>query len=504
MSASFSPRWPATQVGERRDGRPIEWSSTMTALVYFGRERMEVVDDRPVFCTDQDVLARVDRVHRCGTDVKIFSKGRPDQCEESLLDELRTIFDCSEPPGDVPFSAYVDVASGRPVNNTIADPLYRAIAAKVATLPPAEREALPASLRRYWGRILGHETVVTIERCGSKVQELRRGLGYLEGVELTEEHRSFEPGQKCVLQSRIAFYDPPPADRAGARGVQLLGGNITDLAMNLAGAYATYVRLTPEITCSGSVLRIPAGVAPESASLAEPTACLLDCFQKTTHEIGQDDSGSILVKGVMPDGVTCVVGSGSMALMAGLMARMDDPVIRMGRARQVVFIVRSREKADFVRKVLADQPVVTVVCEDQAAMPKAIEEQYAPQYARETGKPFRGFDDVIVGAGDAETVAVVHRLIAPTGGRIMTFAGTRGACEIESGVWHYGNAGVLGTSGCNTKMVEIALGLFARRSLDVSRLAGRVYTFDDLRAPGGVERFFADKHLRPCLVPSTM
>jgi len=218
--------------------------------------------------------------------------------------------------------------------------------------------------------------------------------------------------------------------------------------------------------------------------------------------VGQGDAGSVLIRGVRPGGTTCIIGSGSMALMAALLARLDDPVVRMGRASEIVFVVRSPRKADFIRTMLPDQPIATVVCEDQTRMPAAVVEQYGPLFTRRTGRPFRGFDDLIVCAGDSETIGLAHQLITHTGARIMAFAGTRGPCSIESGAWHYGNAGILGTSGCNTKMVEISLGLFARGSLDVSRLAGRAYTFDDLRAPGGVEKFFSDKYLRPCLEPN--
>jgi len=497
----FAPHWPETTAGRRRDGRVIEWASTVTALVYFGKKRMEVVQDRPIVCTDQDLIARIERVHRCGTDVKIFNNGRPDQCEESLLDELRSIFDCTEPPGDLPFTAYADLVLGNSCDDSVGDPLYRTIAGRIAAMSAADRRALPADMRKRWGRILGHETVVTIERVGSRVGELRQGIGYLDKVELSNDDLTFEPGQKCVLQSRIAYYDPPPADAPGARGVQLLGGNITDLAMNLAGAYATHVRLTPAIICSGSVLRVPAGVSLEAAGLAEPTACLLDCFQKTTHEVGQNDCGSILVRGVRPGGVTCVIGSGSMAMMAGLIATMDDPVVHMGRAREVVFIVRSRAKADLVRRILHDRPILTVICDHQGDLKDAIQRQYGPYCAHRVGRRFAGFDDVIVAAGDADTIAAAHSLLAPTGGRVLAFAGTRGPCTLDSGVWHYGNAGVIGTSGCNTKMMEIALGLFCRGSLNPSRLAGRAYRFADLAAPGGIEAFFSDKHLRPCLEP---
>jgi threonine dehydrogenase-like Zn-dependent dehydrogenase len=499
---AFAPNWPETKVGGQRDGRTIEWSSTMTALVYFGKEHMEVVDNRPIVCTDQDIIARVDRVHRCGTDVKIFHNGRPDQCEESLFDELKVIMQCSEQSGKVPFTAYADLAMGGVTRADINDPLYQRIAERVAALSDDQRRSLATLMRLHWGRILGHETVVTIERVGSRVHELRKGIGYLDGVELTDEFLNFKPGDRFVLQSRIAYYDPPPSDMPDARGVQLLGGNITDLAMNLGGAYACYTRLTPEIICSGSAIRVPAGVSPEAASLAEPTACLLDCFQKSTHEVGQDATGSILVKGARPGGVTCVIGSGSMALMAGQLATLDDPIVRMGIAREVVFVVRSRTKADLVRSILEDRPVSTVICVDEARLSAAIAEQYAPSYKARFGRDFPGFDDVIIAAGGAQTVGDVHKLITHTGGRLQAFAGTRGPCTVESGVWHYGNAAIIGTSGCNTKMMEVVLGLFARGSLQPEPLAGKVYTFDDLRRPGGISAFFDDKNLRPCLAPN--
>lgn len=499
---AFTPHWPETTVGGLCDNRPIEWSSTMTALVYFGREHKAVIDNRPIVCTDQDIIARVDRVHRCGTDVKIFRDGRADQCEESLLDELKAIFRCREPAGLVPFTDYADLAMGGQPRSDVKDPLYRELAGQIAALPEDQRRNLPSMMRLYWGRILGHETVVTIERVGSRVRELRRGIGYLDGVELSDTYLDFQPGEKCVLQSRVAHYDPPPSDVPDARGVQLLGGNITDLAMNQGGAYAALVRLTPEMICSGSIIRVPGGVTPQAAALAEPTACLLDCFQKSTHEVGQDAQGSILVKGCRPGGLACVIGSGSMALMAGQLAALDDdPLLRMGRAREVVFIVRSQAKADLVRSILCDRPIQTVICKNDR-LREAVAAQYAPSCQTRFGKPFQGFDDVILAAGGPQTVADCHALLVPTGGRILAFAGTRGPCTIESGVWHYGNAGIVGTSGCNTRMMEIVLGLFARRSLQPEPLAGKVYTFDDLRKPGGIQAFFDDKRLRPCLEPN--
>jgi threonine dehydrogenase-like Zn-dependent dehydrogenase len=493
---------PRLEVGESLGGHPIEWAGTAKALVCFGRGGFEVVRDRPIVCTSVDVLARVERNHRCGTDVKIYRQGRPDQCEESLFDELRALFGLTERQVDGHFHDYRDLLRDGRFSGDVDDALYRRLGEIVRRLSEGDRRSLWEQLRHHWGRVLGHEAVVTIVRAGSQVSSLTDGIGYLEGQRLSPEYLAFEPGRRCVLQSRVAYYDPPRIAGPDVRGIQLLGGNITDLAMNQAGAYCELIRLRPEMIRSGSILTIPTGVSTECAALAEPAACLLDCFEKTTHELGQDDRGSVLRKGVLPGGATCVVGSGSMALMAAMVALMDDEVIRIGGARMVVVVVRSEDKAHLVRRVLPDERVIPLVCEDQSDLLAAVGSRCGPRYQAAIGRPFRGFDDVILAAGTAGTVAQVHRMLAPANGRIMAFAGTRGPCEIDSGVWHYRNAGVLGTSGCNTKMIEVALGLFARGSLNVSVLAGEQYTFDDLERPGGIERFFGDKHLRPFLSPN--
>jgi threonine dehydrogenase-like Zn-dependent dehydrogenase len=287
------------------------------------------------------------------------------------------------------------------------------------------------------------------------------------------------------------------------RGIQLLGRNITDLAMNLNAGYAQYVRLTPEIIRSGSILKVPSGTGDVEAALVEPAACLLDCFEKSTHELGQNYKGSILKKGVLPGGVAAVIGSGSMAIMAGMMALMEDEAIEVGGAGEVVFFVRSKDKAELVRKVLDDKRVSFVIIPKNATSNgalKCLREQYAPLYRKRYGEDFVGFDDVVVAAGDKDTIALAHRMVTHTGGRVLAFAGTRGEVAIESGVWHYGNAGVVGTSGCNTKMMEIVLGLLERRSLSLARLSGRAYTFADLKE--GVETFFTDTYLRPKLIPN--
>jgi threonine dehydrogenase-like Zn-dependent dehydrogenase len=500
-SATCGFDWPDRRSGCDADGSPIEVSGRMHALVYFGKGDYRVVADRPIFGTAHDLIGRVNVVHRCGTDVKIYQSGRRDQAEESLLEELAALVGSAAHGDSGRFLDYVRLLeTGTPRADVHDDGLYAEVAKAAADLDDVARRDLRRQLELHWGRIFGHETVVQLVFVGSRVHELTTGIGYLAGEQLTWEQFDFRIGRRYCLQSRIAHYQPAPPRLRGARGVQLLGGNITDLAMNQAGAFAQYVRIRPEVIRSGSVLPVPEGIDDTSAALVEPLACLLDCLQKSTHELGQDARGSVLKKGVMPGGVTLVIGSGSMAMMAAKLALVEDPVLDVGGARQVVVVVRSAAKRNLVDRVLADPRATCLVAEDDAALAR-LAAGFTPAEADPYGRPFKGFDDVILAAGSGDTLATAHALIAPTGGRVLAFAGTRGPCRIESGVWHYGNAAVMGTSGCNTKMMELAIGLLARGRVDVRPLSGRGYTFADLDREG-TAAFFEDQLLRPKLLPN--
>jgi len=489
--------------GHTFESSPVEAVGRMHAMLYLCKGCVAVADDRQVICTAHDVIGRVDLVHRCGTDVNIFRHGRPDQLDESLVAQLYEILDLrgeQDPALLEPLVRFLRDGIG---DGTIRSRPYLELAERLSQYSNRERETLWRALGRVWGRILGHELVVTIVRVGSRVAELTDGIGYREGEMLTPDELAFQVGEQCVVQSRIARYRPPlpPARKPTVRGTQLLGGNITDLAMEQNGGYAQYVRLNRQIIQSGSIVRVPAGVDPICASMVEPAACLLDCLERSTHEAGQGERGTLLKKGVMPGGVAAIIGSGSMAIMAGMMALMDDPLIEVGGAAEVVFFVRSQRKADLVRGILADDRVRVVICTEDDRMREAALAQYAPAYRSRTGEAFRGFDDVIVAAGTTHTLAHAHRLIAPTGARVVSFAGVRGSAPFDAATWHYGNAGTVGSSGCNTKMMEIVLGLLQRKSLDLSKLSGREYSLEQLEEEG-VAQFFDDSYLRPRLNPN--
>jgi threonine dehydrogenase-like Zn-dependent dehydrogenase len=478
------------EAGSEWNGRPTEWAARMKALVYFGRGRAEVVPDRPVWCTPTDVVARVDRVYRCGTDVKVFLQGRPDPLDEALIGELRELFELRGDGRPENLRAYADLLLDGRADREVDDELYRALAAHRQGLSDEEAEAMREAARHYWGRILGHESVMTIEHVGSQVGTLTEGIGYCEGETLSADYLTFRPGERIVVQSRTAKYQRPTGrwDHPGAKGLQLLGEDLYGLQWYDDAAYAQYVRLDRAITRSGSILRVPDGVDDATAAMVEPAACLLDCFEKSAHEIGQDDRGTILKKGVMPGGTVLVIGSGVLALLSVRYALMDDPLIEIGGAARVVVTVRSPAKRDLVKGFFPDQRVTCLIADTNEALA-----QLPAQIA-----DFQGFDDIVLAAGDGQTLAVAHQLLVPTGGRILAFAGTRGVVDVDSAVWHYGAAGTVGSSGCNTKAMENVLALVERGSVRLGDLAGKTYSLTDIEREGA-EPFFTDRHLRPAL-----
>src|SRR3972149_5966592 len=125
--------------------------------------------------------------------------------------------------------------------------------------------------------ILGHELVGEIVEVGSKVKDLRRGIGYKEGEMLSDAYLNFKPAQTASFQSRIARYK---------NGLLILDNPITILSFYIDGGNARYMKVTKELIQSGSVLRVPRGISVEEGAIVEPAACVLGSVFSTPHAKG--------------------------------------------------------------------------------------------------------------------------------------------------------------------------------------------------------------------------
>ena len=129
---------------------------------------------------------------------------------------------------------------------------------------------------------------------------------------------------------------------------------------------------------------------------------------------------------------------------------------------------------------------------------RSVYEQYAPRHKALDGEDFKGFDDIVIAAPGKEVLRTASELIG-VGGRIFAFAGSRGEITIEAGTWHYRNAALIGSSGCNTRMMEIVLEYLVQKRLTLLDLRGKKYKLSELASDPSP--FFEDRYLRPCLIP---
>jgi threonine dehydrogenase-like Zn-dependent dehydrogenase len=173
-----------------------------------------------------------------------------------------------------------------------------------------------------------------------------------------------------------------------------------------------------------------------------------------------------------------------------------DEQIQVGGASKVIMFVRSEEKAMLVKKLWGERftdKIKFFVFDSN--MPH---EENVKRFKEEYNK-LSMVDDVIIAAGDVSAVELAHRIISGTGWRIHVFAGTKGNINVESGIWHYGNAGTQGTSGCNTRAMENVLKMIQRGTIELAKFSGKNYSFKDLEKDPSI--FFKDKYLRPALLP---
>jgi L-iditol 2-dehydrogenase len=306
--------------------------------------------------------------------------------------------------------------------------------------------------------VLGHELVGEIVAVGEYVRSLREGIGYMDGRELPPEYLDFQPGERIVVQGRIARY---------RNGLMLMADPIDNLSFYFDGGYSQYMRVPPVMIRSASVLRVAEGVSDEAAALAEPTACALESIFSTPHPTGADAEGRHIFRaGVARGGRACVIGSGTVSLIYARLIQLEG-------AAEVFILVRSPEKAALARQLLGpDVRPVNVAGKS--------DEEIVAELTEATGGQL--FDDVVAACADPGAQRLMLDLYNPDGYAVgACFGGTHQRVDranVDS--HHYRIAKTVGTSGCSTRTLETVL-----RWLEDGRLAldgfasPRLWTLDD-------------------------
>ncbi|NQU10552.1 alcohol dehydrogenase catalytic domain-containing protein [bacterium] len=335
--------------------------------------------------------------------------------------------------------------------------------------------------------VLGHELVGRVVEVGRDVPTLTQGIGYRAGQTLTREQLCPPIGQRVTVQSRIARMRD---------GLMLMRDPIQNLSFRIPAGFAQYMKIPADMIQAGSVLSVPDQVTDEEGALVEPAACALESIYATPHAVGVDAEGRhVIHSGIRRGGRTLIIGSGTLAMIYGALARAEQ-------AAEIWFVVRSPDKANLLGQVLGDGPQVKVL-PDYAGLPLPEKLKVEAGVAEEFGDLTGGelFDDVVLAAPSADGERLMFQLLNPDGyGVAACFAGLHQPLDqVMVDHLHYRMAKAVGTSGCSTRTMETILNWLAG-----GRLSMRGFTCPDhYTLQGDPAEFFQTKAdgRKPMLYP---
>lgn len=259
--------------------------------------------------------------------------------------------------------------------------------------------------------ILGHEFAGRVAVVGSKVK------GYDVGTPVA---------MAPIVPCRRCFYC--------RQDMENVCENRKGMGQEIDGGLSEYVRVPADAVQAGCLFTAGVDLPPEQLALAEPLSCCVYGQRRT--RVGLDDT--VLVLGGGPIGFFHV----QLALLAG--------------ARTVIVSEPSERRRDFARGLGAQ-----AVDPTSENLPEVIAE----------ATDGRGADVVIICIGLPALINQSFEL-ARTGGRVNVFAGPSGEgwAEIASGLIHYDELEITGSTGSRRSDFELALRLIESGRVKVDEM----------------------------------
>ena len=287
--------------------------------------------------------------------------------------------------------------------------------------------------------ILGDEGSVTLVEVGPELKD------------------RYHPGERYVIQPAV---DHPPINhperyRDGGRGVAKVAVGYT-----LPGHLAEYVLITEETVAAGCLLPIQDPSFPFAhAALSEPLSCCVSAQDHHVHLVQETPLGPRqVVKGLKHGGVTVVIGAGAMGRM-----HLDLAVSYGPRAILVADLVEAR--LELVKTLLGPRASRAGI-ELQVVNPAAID---LNKHVNELTN-YRGADDVIVAVGSRKAIESAQSLVG-RGAVLNLFGGLKKGEDIvglDTGIVHYKEINVTGSSGGSPWDIARTLELMAAREIDAA------------------------------------
>lgn len=277
-------------------------------------------------------------------------------------------------------------------------------------------------------RIIGHEFTGIIQTRGGAV-------------------RGFAVGERIVMATSVSC----GACAYCQRGWTNLCVDMAAMGFKFEGGMAEFVVVPERALRNGHVVKVPPGVRPEHAALAEPLSCCVNAAENC---------------GIQPGDTVVVVGAGPMGIMNACIAR------EFGAAK--VILAEINEARLRQAEAFGFDRLVNPAAEDLARVVKDM-----------TGG--LGADVCIVAAPAAKPQEQALGLVRKRG-VVCLFASLPAGgslLSIDSRALHYNELRVVGTSDSTPTQVQRAVALIAGGSVPMEKLATHVLPLADF------ERAFA-------------
>jgi L-iditol 2-dehydrogenase len=270
---------------------------------------------------------------------------------------------------------------------------------------------------------MGHEFTGLIETVGRSV-------------------KGFSAGDRIVMATSISCGECYYC----RKGWSNLCASLNPMGFSYPGGMAEYLIIPSIAIRNGHVVKVPQGILPEHAVLAEPASCAVNCLENCRMEGGE---------------TVVVLGAGPMGILNMYVAREYG-------AGKLILAQREGKRFAQAREFTCDRLVNTT------------KENLVDVVHSETDG--LGADVVIVAAPEAGVQEQSLELVRKKG-RVCLFASLpagRSMLSIDSRKIHYGEIMVVGASDSTPRQVEKAVALLKGRDFPKEKIAHPIMKLEEV------------------------
>jgi L-iditol 2-dehydrogenase len=289
--------------------------------------------------------------------------------------------------------------------------------------------------------------------------------GIIEEVSGLDAGATFRAGDRVVMATSVScgqcFYCK--------QGFRNLCASLAPMSFSYPGGMAEYISIPALALQGGHVIKVPTGVLPQHAALAEPTSCAVNAVSQCFEIFPKDFKPSVLVMGAGPMGLLNAVVA--RAFGASKVFLTETNPLRRKQAEQFNLDAIIDPVNEDVNTLLRKQTDGNGVDIAIVAAPAAAPQEQALSFVRKRG-------------------AVCLFASLPVG---------KSALNIDSRLIHYGELRVIGSSDSTPQHVEKAVELIAAKKIPADKIASHLLPLD------GIEKAFdlmkSGEALRVVLIP---